>query len=176
MSLLQTIEPEQAQGEVAEVYQTLIQAIGLVPNAMKMLSISPMALRHTAEAVGHSMHHPSLSSMLFTMIRQCVSSHVGCEYCISINRGLLLQMGLEMDTVLALENNPATAPLDTKEKALLLYTIRAVKDSNQVGEVEIAALREAGASDAEIFDALNHGARQIAADIMINAFKVENDF
>ncbi|EIJ34782.1 carboxymuconolactone decarboxylase family protein [Thiothrix nivea] len=176
MSLLQTVEPEQAQGEVAEVYQILTQAIGLIPNAMKMLSINPMALRHTAEAVGYAMHHPSLSPMLFTMIRQCVSSHVGCQYCITVNRGLLLQMGLDMDAVLALENNPATAPLDDKEKALLLYTIRAVKNSNQVGETDVETLRKLGINDLEIFDALNHGARQVAADIMINALKVESDF
>ena len=176
MSLLQVVEPEQAQGEVAEVYKVLIQAIGMVPNAMKMQSLNPMSLRHTAESVGYSMHHPSLSSKLFTMIRQCVSSHVGCKYCINVNRGLLLQMGLDMDAVLALETDPQTAPLDGKEKALLLYTIRAVRDSNQVGEADIAALREAGASDLEIFDALSHGARQVSADIMINALKVVNDF
>lgn len=176
MSLLQIVDPKQAQGEVAEVYQILTQAIGLIPNAMKMLSINPMALRHTSEVVGYSMHHPSLSPMLFTMIRQCVSSHVGCQYCINVNRGLLLQMGLDMDAVLALENNPATAPLDDREKALLLYTIRAVKNSSQVGETDVEALRKLGASDLEIFDALNHGARQVAADIMINALKVESDF
>ncbi|QLQ33669.1 MAG: hypothetical protein HZT40_20990 [Candidatus Thiothrix singaporensis] len=176
MSLLQIVEPEQAQGEVAAVYQILTQAIGLVPNAMKMLSVNPMALRHTAESVGYAMHHPSLSPMLFTMIRQCVSTHVGCQYCINVNRGLLLQMGLDMDTVLALESNPETAPLNDKEKALLLYAIRAVRNSNQVGEADVTTLRNLGASDMEIFDALNQAAKQVAADIMINALKVESDF
>lgn len=110
------------------------------------------------------------------MIRQCVSSRVGCEYCINVNRGLLLQMGLDMDTVRALEKNPEKAPLDAKEKALLLYTLRAVENSNQVGEADVVALRAAGANDQEIFDALSHGARQVSADILINALKVENDF
>ncbi len=176
MSLLHVIEPEQAQGEVAEVYQILIQAIGFVPNAMKMHSINPMELRHTSEAVGYSMHHPSLSAKLFTMIRLCVSTHASCAYCININRGLLLQEGLDMETVLTLESAPATAPLDAKEKALLLYAIRAVKDSNQVDETDIATLHESGANDLEIFDALNHAARQVAVDILINALKVEKDF
>lgn len=36
MSLLQIVEPEQAQGEVANIYQILTQSIGVVPNAMKI--------------------------------------------------------------------------------------------------------------------------------------------
>ncbi len=34
----------------------------------------------------------------------------------------------------------------------------------------------AGWSDSDILDAVNHGARMVAGDIVINGFKVERDF
>jgi hypothetical protein len=38
------------------------------------------------------------------------------------------------------------------------------------------AARAAGWSDGDILDAVNHGARMVAGDIIINGFKVERDF
>ena len=72
--------------------------------------------------------------------------------------------------------DPEQVPLDDEEKALLLYVVRTTADSNAASNADIDALRKMGCSDMEIFDALHHGARQVAADIMLNAFKVENDF
>ena len=45
-----------------------------------------------------------------------------------------------------------------------------------VSSEDIQALREPGYADGDILDALNHGARQVGLDILINAFKVKNDF
>jgi alkylhydroperoxidase family enzyme len=87
-----------------------------------------------------------------------------------------MSAGMSMEQIDAIQADPSQAPLDDKEKALLLYTLKAVNASNEVGEQDIAALREAGASDLEIFDALEHGADQLAGDVMINALKIENDF
>lgn len=50
-----------------------------------------------------------------------------------------------------------------------------LKDSNSGSAKDIADLHSAGADDREIFDALTHGAEQIASDIILNAFKVDPD-
>lgn len=176
MSLLAVVEPEQATGELAAVYAGMMEAIGVVPNAMKMQSVNPLAVRRMAENIGYVMNHSSLSQPLFTLIRLCVSSEQSCAYCVNTNKGLLMNGGMSLEQIDAILADPSAAPLDDKEKALLLYTLKAVRDSNAVGEAEIAVLRKAGASDLEIFDALSHGAQQLAGDVMINALKVENDF
>lgn len=176
MSLLAVAEPDQATGELAAVYAGTMEAIGMIPNGMKMQSVNPMAVRGMAENISYVMGHPSLSPVLFTLIRLGVSSDHSCAYCVNTNKGILMSAGMSMEQVEAILADPSVAPLDDKEKALLLYTLKAVKDSNAVGEAEIAVLREAGASDLEIFDALSHGAQQLAGDVMINALKVEDDF
>lgn len=176
MSLLTVVEPDQAEGEIAAVYAGTMEAIGMIPNAMKMRSINPLSLRKMAQNIAYVMNHPSLSPVLFTLIRLGVSTDHSCAYCVTTNKGILMSAGMSMEQIDAIQADPSQAPLDDKEKALLLYTLKAVNASNEVGEQDIAALREAGASDLEIFDALEHGADQLAGDVMINALKIENDF
>jgi len=54
--------------------------------------------------------------------------------------------------------------------------LKAVTHSNSVSAADIAHIREQGYSDHDILDAITHGARMAASDIIINAFKVEKDF
>ncbi|MDP1572781.1 MAG: hypothetical protein Q8M04_00875 [Pseudomonadota bacterium] len=54
--------------------------------------------------------------------------------------------------------------------------LKATRDSNSVNAADLQAARAAGWSDSDILDAVNHGARMVAGDIVINGFKVERDF
>lgn len=176
MSLLSKVETEEATGKTADIYQQAEQMMGYVPNALKMHSINPAMLEHLWEYMGTIMDHPTLSGDLFTCIRLLVSERYECEYCINMNEVMLINMsGYTREQIDAMKQDPATAPLLDKEKALLAYVVKAVADSNAVGEDEIHALRAVGCTDEEIYDALRHGANQVAGDILLNAFKVEQE-
>ncbi|MCW8964414.1 MAG: hypothetical protein OQL16_11515 [Gammaproteobacteria bacterium] len=174
MGLLTEVEAAEATGKTAEIYQQAEQMMGYVPNALKMHSVNPPMLEHMWEYMGTVMNHPTLSGELFTCIRMLVSIRYQCEYCIHMNESMLINMsGYTLEQVAAIKQAPETAPLLDKEKALLAYVVTAVEDSNAVGETEIETLRAHGCSDVEIYDALKHGANQVAGDILLNAFKVE---
>ena len=176
MSLLKTIEPEAAEGVVADVYNEIQELFGFVPNAMRLDSINPEHMAHHWSAIRQVLEHPTLSQQLFTTIRLLVSEAQRCDYCIGLNASLLMQMhGMSQEQIAAITADPGNAPLDDKEKALLLFTLRAVNDSTGTGADDIRKLRQAGASEREIFDALAHGSQQVGGDIMLNAFKVEPD-
>ncbi|OZA13517.1 MAG: hypothetical protein B7X94_02265, partial [Hydrogenophilales bacterium 17-62-8] len=68
------------------------------------------------------------------------------------------------------------SPLSLKEKTLLGLVLKATRDSTRVDAADLQAARDAGWSDGDILDAVNHGARMVAGDIIINGFKVERDF
>jgi hypothetical protein len=53
--------------------------------------------------------------------------------------------------------------------------LKATRDSKSVSAIDLEAARAAGWSDRDILDAVNHGARMVAGDIVINGFKVERD-
>ncbi len=53
----------------------------------------------------------------------------------------------------ALERDPATAPLDRRQRALLDYALKLTATPSEVNEHDMASLREAGFSDLAIHDA-----------------------
>lgn len=173
MSLLDQIEVEAASGSTAEIYQMAGQMMGYVPNALKMHSVNPPMLENMWQYMGYVMNHPTLSGEFFTCIRMLVSIRYQCEYCVHMNEAMLINMsGYTAEQVAGIKSDPSTVPLSEKEKALLLYVLMAIADSNAVGEPEANALREIGCTDVEIYDALRHGANQVMGDILLNAFKV----
>jgi uncharacterized peroxidase-related enzyme len=176
MPLISTIEPENAQGAVAEIYQEINSLFGFVPNAIKLDSLNPEHMSRHWNAIKQSIQHPSLSQKLFTLIRLMISEAQCCEYCIGLNAGMLIQMhGMTQEQIAQVVKDPAQAPLDEKEKALLLFVVHGVADSNGVTAEDLDSLKALGSSEREIFDALAHGAQQVAGDILLNAFKVEAD-
>jgi len=74
------------------------------------------------------------------------------------------------------KENTANAPLDDKEKALLLFVLKALENPHSVTAEGVENLRELGLSDQQIFDAVNSGATMRAGNILFDAFKVEVDY
>ncbi|MDA8127450.1 MAG: carboxymuconolactone decarboxylase family protein [Betaproteobacteria bacterium] len=177
MSILQTVKPEAATGEVAEIYAQIQKAWGHVPAAIQVFSANPFLLRHQWEYYGSVMQHPTLSLALTACIRMLVSQAGHCDYCIDMNAGLLINAaGWTPEQVAATRADFNASPLSAAEKTLLALVLKATRDSSTVTEADLRGARAAGWSDGDILDAVNHGARMVAGDIVINGFKVERDF
>ena len=177
MTTLSTVSPDEATGEVAAVYGQINAAWGGVPNAIRLFSANPFLLRHQWEYYGSIGQHPTLSPALTACIRMLVSQEGQCAYCIDMNAGLLMNgMGWTADQVADTRANYLNSPLAEKEKALLGLVLKAVKAPASVRAEDVTAMRTAGWSDSDILDAVNHGARMVAGDILINAFQVERAF
>jgi uncharacterized peroxidase-related enzyme len=177
MSILQTVSPETATGEVAEIYAQIKQAWGHVPTAIQVYSANPFLLRNMWEYYASIMQHPTLSFPLTASIRMLVSQAGSCSYCIDMNGGMLINMaGWTPEQLAATRADFNNSPLSQKEKTLLGLVLKATRDSNSVNAADLQAARDAGWSDSDILDAVNHGARMVAGDIVINGFKVERDF
>lgn len=177
MSIISTVIPEQASGKVAEVYGKIQQMTGRVPNAFQLYSSSPVLLEQQMQQIAYYMQHPTLSFPLLAMVRMLVSQHNDCQYCVGFNEGMLMQMaGLTPEQVAATRSNPADAPLPDKDKAMLLFVLKATKTPKIVEKSDLDQLRALGWSDGDIMDAVYHGARNVAVDIVFNAFKIDNDF
>jgi uncharacterized peroxidase-related enzyme len=177
MSYLKTVTTSDATGDLAEIYQEITAAFGGVPAIMQAWSVVPFHLRQQWEFIKHSMHNENLSRALQACIRMTVSQATACAYCIDMNAGMLINMfGWTPEQVAATQADPANANLDEREKAVLLFVLKAVKDSTSTTQADIDALRAVGYSDQDIFDGLALAARMVAADIISNALHVERDF
>lgn len=177
MNMISTVSPAQANGNVAQVYGQIEQAFGRVPNGMRLFSASPALLEQNWQQLGYYMQHPRLSFPLLAFIRMLVSVQHECAYCIGMNESLLINMGgLSAEDVMAAKRNPSDAPLPENEKAMLLTVLKAVEAPKALNKSDLERLRALGWEDGDILDAVYHGARNVAADIMFNAFKIEKDF
>jgi alkylhydroperoxidase family enzyme len=151
MSILQTVTPESATGEVAEIYAQIKNAWGHVPAAIQVFSANPFLLRHQWEYYGSVMQHPTLSMPLTACIRMLVSEAGNCDYCIDMNAGMLINMaGWTPDQVAATRADFNNSPLGPAEKTLLGLVLKATRDSNRISTSDLDAARAAGWSDSDI--------------------------
>ena len=134
MSILDTVTPDQATGEVAEIYAQIQNAWGHVPAAIQVFSATPFLLRHQWEYYGSIMQHPTLSLPLTACIRMLVSQAGSCDYCIDMNAGMLINAaGWTPEEVAATRADFNDSPLTAPEKLLLGLVLKATRDAR--GEV-----------------------------------------
>lgn len=173
MSLIKLVEPEEATGRVAEIYETMTNTMGFIPNAFKVFSPSEYVLDKQFSNLGYFMRHKTLGGKLLAFIRLLVSEEEQCKYCVGMNTGLLMQYGVLPDMQAEIKKDISKAPLEVHELALLQFVLKVVKASNSVEQSDIDKLKDLGWSDSDIMDATYHGTSQVSADKIFNAFKIE---
>jgi len=176
MTILKTVNEQDAQGKVAEIYEQMKGIFGGVPNALKVFSASPFLLEQQWKNLGYYFHHQSIDNELTAYIRMLVSVSHTCKYCIDMNMGLLMQGGAKLEDLQSTMENPENAKLDEKRKAMLLFVLKVVHNSNHVEAEDLDKLRNLGWNDGEILEATYHGTSQIGVDAIFNAFKIDNDY
>lgn len=178
MPLIQTIKPEDATGELAELYGNITAMRGRVSNSAQIFSASPELIKQQMSFIEYYMlKQKSLSMPLLASIRMLISDKNSCSYCVDMNTSILINMlGWTPKEVEAMRADPQNAKLDANEKAMLLFVLKAVRTPHDVNAHDVQKLRDLGYSDGEILDATNHGARMSAIDIIFDAFKIEKDF
>jgi alkylhydroperoxidase family enzyme len=165
MPLLKTVPPEEAEGKLLELYDMAEQFFGTVPNNVKMFGVSPAMLENQVQFAVYSMNHPTLSAPFFAMIRLLVSHAAGSPYCAHMNAGLLMQQGFTSEQIEAAK----------AEAGQVLFVLKATKAPKSTEAKDVDDLRAMGWTDRDIFDAVAHGARAVATNIIFDAFKLEND-
>ncbi|MBU1155577.1 MAG: hypothetical protein KJ921_06985 [Proteobacteria bacterium] len=173
MAIIKVVPPEQAEGKVKEGYG-LFEKLGMVPTPFQMYSSSPGLIGVRLQSLGYFRGHPNLSMPLLALIRMLVAEELKYYYCISLNREILKAIGImDEDAAAKVLADPENAPLEEKDKAMLLFVLKAVKTPEEVTAEDTQKLRDLGWSDGDIIDATSHGAGMVADGIMFKAFKMD---
>ena len=175
MALIKLVQQDEATGRVAEIYDTMMNTMGFIPNAFKVFSPSEHVLDKQFANLGYFMRHKTLGGKLLAFIRLLVSEQEQCKYCVGMNAGILLQYGVLPEMLDEIKKDPSKAPLDEKELALLLFVLKVVGNSNSIAQSDVDKLRELGWTDADIMDATYHGTTQVGVDKIFNAFKIDTE-
>lgn len=152
MTRLHTIAPEQASGHAAELFAGIRKTVGKVPNAYAVIGAnSPVALQAALELDG-VLRKSSLSARELEIVKLAVSAAVGCDYCVAAHTMMGKFAGLSTEGMRAIRAGGVTG--DDATDALARFARRLVSTSGTVPAAEVAAVKAAGYSDAQIVDTL----------------------
>jgi uncharacterized peroxidase-related enzyme len=153
MSLIQYIDEDRAQGDLAMIYERIRRLRGGVSDVMKLQSLNPSALAAHFELYRSLMFGPSeLDRRTREMIGVLVSSANDCSYGVSHHCEAL--RNLEVPEQVIDELAAGTVSDETLSEALqglLRYAAALTRSPSSAGSVE--QLRELGWTDAAILDA-----------------------
>jgi len=177
MSLLTIPTMQSAQGEVKEIFDEIEKMFGRVPNGIRQWSVSPNALKKQWESIKLRLSEDVQTQKLHTIVRYLVSGENECEYCIGFNGAMLMNMfGMSLDKLERLRKDPSSAPLDEKNKALLLFALQATKTPDEVNADHISGLKSIGISETQMFDIVHAASHMYVVNTLFRTFKVEQDF
>ncbi|MFQ3248019.1 MAG: putative peroxidase-related enzyme [Arenicella sp.] len=155
MSVIEIIEPEQAEGELKAIYDELVRSRGKVAEVHKIQSLNPKTITSHMDLYMSVMFGQSpLKRVHREMMAVVVSVSNRCEYCTIHHLEAVQNYWKDEERLATLKHDFTTCQLTDKEMALCEYardlTIAPYKSSEQ----EYAAkLRKAGFTDREILDA-----------------------
>lgn len=172
MTRVQLIDPANTSAERAASLRQIQAAFGATPNMFKAVANSPAALASMWGSFG-ALGKGTIGARLGEQIAVAVAEQNKCTYCLAAHTALGQGAGL---TVHELSAAQAGESSDPKTAAALRFALKLVNQRGQVGEVDVAALRNAGYGDEQIVEILAHVALNIFTNYVNVAFDVALDF
>ncbi|NNG21468.1 carboxymuconolactone decarboxylase family protein [Telluria aromaticivorans] len=152
MSRLYTVDPALANGQAAQLFTAIKEAVGMVPNAFVAIgSNSPVALKAALD-LDSALRKSSLSSVQVEAIKLAVSAHAGCDYCVAAHTAIGGHAGLSHATMRSLRASGASG--DPSIDALVNFATRVATTTGTVPADDVAAVKAAGYTDAQVVDTL----------------------
>ena len=172
MARIQPIDIDQADGKTKTLLENVNKALGMVPNLMRTLAHSPAALEAYL-GFGKALGGGSLSAKLREQIALTVSELNGCHYCLSAHTALGKMVGLGDEEVA--DSRRGVSP-DRKTEAVLQFARKVVTERGWVSDDDMAAVRAAGTSDAEIAEVVAHVAVNTFSNYFNHVAETDVDF
>lgn len=172
MSLLKTVKPDEATGDIQRIYTEMMERTGRVPKPVELASTSPFFFQTMMKTIAYYASHPNLNFPLLVLIRMLSSESCSNTICFNFNRQVLKKQGLDDTEIDKILKDPKAAELSEKDEAILLFVLKAVNDPDIVDQTDIDKLHDLGWTDTDIYDAVTTGVNMFALNKMMRIFKI----
>jgi len=164
------IEPNPNK-EMKILLRGIRQKLGQVPPHWELFAtINPSRFKMFLEEINYLTSHPHIQSDFFTLLRYTIAVDNGFTYCINLNRASLLAKGYTLEQLHKLEGTQKILPLDERHQALFDAVMKAVYTPEDFTAELTDALKILDWDDADIFDAVDHGAFLFRASKVLKAY------
>lgn len=163
------VSEDQSIGATAEVYASIKQALGKVPNAYATLAtMAPEALKAMLLADKVLATGP-LSKPDQETVKLVISELAGCDYCVAAHSMVGKMVGLSPDALIKIRRGDLTG--DAKRDVLVRFVRTLVLKPGTLPENEVQELQSAGYNGEQIV----HIGLAISVITFTNAFNRIND-
>lgn len=157
--------------------QPMLEAVnkqlGLVPNLFRLVATSPAALEGYLGMSG-ALGKGLLPAATRERIALAVAEVNGCAYCLSAHTYLGKNLAKLDDAEIAA--NRAGASNDPKADAAVRFAVKVTEQRGHVSEHDVQAVRDAGYSDAQLVEIVQHVALNTWTNYINEVAKTEIDF
>ncbi|MBI4849682.1 MAG: peroxidase-related enzyme [Nitrospirae bacterium] len=168
--------PETVSKETMRIFDEIRGAFGMVPNLFRTYAVHPPLLQANWNKVKAVMMQGSLSAKVKQTIAVLVSKDNSCKYCVAAHRGALKSIGISDEELKRIEENIEKADFTVKERALINFARKANQDPIRIPDSDFEALRQSGASDPEIIEALGVMEVFTSFNKFLDSLQVDIDF
>jgi uncharacterized peroxidase-related enzyme len=176
MTRIAPLPPQPEDPIVSAVFGEIEAAFGRVPNLFRTYAHHPPLLQANWEKVKAVMMAGSLRREVKETIAVLVSKDNSCSYCVAAHSAALKSLGMTTEQIAALEDSLDAADFDAKEQALIQLARGANGNPLSITNSEFQALRQAGAQDAEIIEALGVMEVFTSFNKFLDSLQVDIDF
>lgn len=149
MSIIQTTEPEQATGVVAEIYADDQRVLGYVPEHTRVMATNPEAYLAWEQLVRAIVSQ--LGVRRYELVTLAAAQGAHSEHCRLAHGRKMLSL-IDEEPLEAIARDYRHASLSEAEVAMMEYAERISRDAPDMTEADALRLREVGFTDREIVD------------------------
>jgi uncharacterized peroxidase-related enzyme len=152
------IQPDDADGELRETFETVRSPHGTIDNVMKAHSLQPGTMLGHLALYKSILHNPdfTLPAWFLEVIASFTSILNNCDYSLThhfSNARRLMKDDQRADEILnALHDDQPEKSFSGKELAMLRYTARLTRGVASIDESDIEGMRAEGCVDVEILE------------------------
>jgi len=155
MFIFETNPPEEAQALLKRVKRFL----GAIPPHFELFAtLNPKRFEMFLNEIFYLSMHKTINPDFFALMRFHISAKEGFAYCYNFNMALLLKKEYRQEQLDTFEKDSQSLPLDARHLILFNTAIKALDTPSNFGKEDIEIAKKEGWSDADIFDAIDHGA------------------
>ncbi len=158
MPRIEAVETAAAPAKAKALLEGVQKKIGMTPNLMRTMANSPAVLEAYL-GFSDSLGRSQLSARVREQIALTVGELNRCRYCLAAHSALARMAGLSDEEIADSRRGTST---HRKTEAILRFAGRVVEERGWVSDDDLAAVRSAGADDAEI--------AEIVAIVSLNIF------
>jgi len=164
---------EQTPAASLPLLDAVKKQLGMVPNLMKLVGNSPAALEgylSLSNALGKGLLEPKTRER----IALAIAEFNGCSYCLSAHTYLGKHVAKLDDTEMAANRDGNSS--DPKAAAAVKFSTRVALERGHVSNADLAAVKAAGYSHAEIAEIVLHVALNTLTNYVNEVAQTEIDF